>query len=204
MEQGRVQPSPVHLQSEQRAMEKQRQWVGIDVSKDYLDVYLRPSGQQFRVTNQASGITELIEHLQSFSLQQVILEASGGLEKDAAFALQQQEIAFSIINPPQGRDFAKASGQLAKTDRIDASVLAHFGKAIQPPITVLASGDEQALQEAVTRRRQLVEMLAAEKNRRSSLRGKMRQSVETHLEWLEKQIDGLNRDIEQLSQSKSE
>lgn len=185
-------------------MEQQKQWVGIDVSKASLDVYLRPSGKQFQFNNQANGISELIRQLQGFPVEQVILEASGGLELEAAQALQQQGYAISIINPRQGRDFAKASGKLAKTDRIDAAVLAHFGEAMRPGITVLASANEQGLQEAVTRRRQLVEMLTAEKNRQSSLRGKMRQSVEEHLKWLEERIRELDREIEELSQSQAE
>lgn len=189
------------LIGDQGAMEQQSQWVGIDVSKASLDVCLRPCGKQFQVKNQASGIAQLVEQLQSFEIQQVVLEASGGLELEAAQALQQQGFAISIINPRQARDFAKASGKLAKTDRIDAAVLAHFGEAMQPAVTVLASANEQALQEAVTRRRQLVEMLTAEKNRQSSLRGKMRQSVDDHLKWLENCIREIDDEIEQLSQA---
>lgn len=185
-------------------MKQQFQWVGIDVSKANLDVYLRPSGKQFQVKNQASGIAELISHLQVVKIQRVVLEASGGLEMDAAQALQKQGFAISVINPRQGRDFAKASGKLAKTDRIDAAVLAHFGEAMQPALTVLASEGEQALQDAVTRRHQLVEMLSAEKNRQSSLRGKMRQNVEEHLEWLEERIRELDHEIEQLSQAQDD
>jgi transposase len=185
-------------------MNQQPQWVGIDVSKATLDVYLRPSSKQFQVPNQASGIAQLIEQLQSFEIAQVILEASGGLELDAAQALQEQGFAVSIINPRQGRDFAKASGKLAKTDRIDASVLAHFGQAMQPAITVLSTANEQALQAAVTRRRQLVEMLTAEKNRQSKMRGKMRQNIDAHIEWLEQRIRELDSEIEQLSQSQAE
>ncbi len=169
-------------------MEQQSQWVGIDVSKANLDVYLRPNAQQVQVKNQASGIVELIQQLQLFKIQQVVLEATGGLELEVAQALQGQGFAIAIINPRQARDFAKASGKLAKTDRIDAAVLAHFGEAMRPPITVLASAHEQALQEAVTRRRQLVEMLTAEKNRQSSLRGKMRQNVDEHVAWLEQRM----------------
>ncbi|NJO79338.1 MAG: IS110 family transposase [Cyanobacteria bacterium RM1_2_2] len=185
-------------------MNQQPQWVGIDVSKATLDVYLRPSSKQFQVPNQASGIAQLIEQLQSFEIAQVILEASGGLELDAAQALQEQGFAVSIINPRQGRDFAKASGKLAKTDRIDASVLAHFGQAMQPAITVLSTANEQALQAAVTRRRQLVEMLTAEKNRQSKMRGKMQQNIDAHIEWLEQRIRELDSEIEQLSQSQAE
>ncbi len=180
------------------------QWVGIDVSKGALDVYLRPSGEQFQVANQESGIAELVGRLRAVEVRQVIVEATGGMELDVAQALQDANIAVSIVNPRQGRDFAKASGKLAKTDRIDAAVLAHFGQAMQPPITVLATEQERALQDAVTRRQQLVEMLSAEKNRRASLRAKMRQNVERHLEWLEEEIRELDAEIEQLSQAQAQ
>jgi transposase len=204
MEQVRAQPSTNFILRGHSAMEQQLQWVGIDVSKANLDVYLRPSGKQFQVKNQATGIAELIQHLQAFTVQQVILEASGGLELEAAQALQERGFAISVINPRQGRDFAKASGKLAKTDRIDAAVLAHFGEAMHPTITVLASASEQALQEVVARRRQLVEMLSAEKNRQSTLRGKMRQNLDGHLKWLEENIEELDREIEQLSQAQEQ
>ncbi|NDJ18600.1 transposase [Myxacorys almedinensis A] len=96
-------------------MQQPSQWVGIDVSKATLDVYLRPSGEQFQVANQASGIAELVKRLQTFEIQQVIVESTGGLELEVAQALQNAGMAISIINPRQGRDFAKASGKLAKT-----------------------------------------------------------------------------------------
>ncbi|QYO67085.1 IS110 family transposase [Leptolyngbya sp. 7M] len=180
------------------------QWVGIDVSQATLEVYLRPSGEQFQVSNQASAIAELVQRLQAFEIRQVIVESTGGLELEVAQALQDAGLAISIINPRQGRDFAKASGKLAKTDRIDAAVLAHFGEALRPPITVLASDQDRALQDAVTRRHQLVEMMSAEKNRRSSLRGKMRENVDRHIEWLEEEIQQLEEEIEQLAQAQAE
>lgn len=186
-------------------MKKQpAQWVGIDVSKATLDVYLRPLAEQFQVQNQALGIADLVKRLEVIEIQQVIVESTGGLEQEVAQALQAAGIAVSIINPRQGRDFAKASGKLAKTDQIDAAVLAHFGEAMQPPITILASDSDRALQDAVTRRRQLVEMLSAEKNRRASLRGTIGQNIDIHIEWLEEQIRNLDEDIEALSQSQVE
>lgn len=186
-------------------MKKQpAQWVGIDVSKATLDVYLRPLAEQFQVHNQASGIAELVKRLEAIEIQQVIVESTGGLEQEVAQALQAAGVAVSIINPRQGRDFAKASGKRAKTDRIDAAVLAHFGEAMQPPITILASDSDRALQDAVTRRRQLVEMLSAEKNRRASLCGTIAQNIDLHIEWLEEQIRNLDEDIEALSQSQVE
>jgi transposase len=185
-------------------MDQQPQWVGIDVSKASLDVHLRPSSQQFQVGNQASGVAELLKQLQSFEIEQVVLEASGGLELEAAQALQEHGFAVSIINPRQGRDFAKASGKLAKTDQMDASVLAHFGQAMQPAVTILPSAEEQTLQDALTRRRQLVEMLTAEKNRRPKMQGKMRQNIDAHLEWLQERIQELDCEIEQLSKSQAQ
>lgn len=186
-------------------MKKQpAQWVGIDVSKATLDVYLRPLAEQFQVQNQALGIADLVKRLEVIEIQQVIVESTGGLEQEVAQALQAAGIAVSIINPRQGRDFAKASGKLAKTDRIDATVLAHFEEAMQPPMTVLASDSDRALQDTVTRRRQLVEMLSAEKNRRASLRGTIGQNIDIHIEWLEEQIRNLDEDIEALSQSQVE
>lgn len=186
-------------------MKKQpAQWVGIDVSKATLDVYMRPLAEQFQVQNQALGIADLVKRLEVIEIQQVIVESTGGLEQEVAQALQAAGIAVSIINPRQGRDFAKASGKLAKTDQIDAAVLAHFGEAMQPPITILASDSDRALQDAVTRRRQLVEMLSAEKNRRAGLRGTIGQNIDIHIEWLEEQIRNLDEDIEALSQSQVE
>jgi transposase len=184
--------------------QKESQWVGIDVSKATLDVYLRPLGQVIQVNNEAMGIESLMAQFENLNIQQVILESTGGLEQDVAIALQRKGFAVSIINPRQGRDFAKASGKLAKTDRIDAAVLAHFGEAMKPPITVLATEEVQGLDDVVTRRRQLIEILSAEKNRRASLRPKMRENVDKHIKWLEEQIEELDQEIQDLSQSVTE
>jgi transposase len=180
------------------------QWVGIDVSKASLDVYLRPAQHYFQVPNTLNGVAQLLEQLAQFEVQQVIVEATGGLEAAVAIALHQQGVAVSVINPRQGRDFAKATGQLAKNDRIDAQMLAHFGEALHPPVTVFASEVEQELQALVSRRRQLVEMLAAEKNRRSNVRAKVLPNVDAHIAWLQEQIRQLDGEIEQLSQSQSQ
>lgn len=186
-------------------MNKQEpQWVGIDVSKATLDVYLRPLGQIIQVNNDALGIESLVTQFENLKIKQVILESTGGLEQDVAIALQNKGFAISIINPRQGRDFAKASGKLAKTDRIDAAVLAHFGEAMKPSITVLATEEIQGLEDVVTRRRQLVEILSAEKNRRAGLRPKMRANVDKHIKWLEEQIEELDQEIQDLSQSVTE
>ena len=105
----------------------EKQWVGIDVCQKYLDVYVRPSSQLFQVTNDEVGITKLIQTLVEIQPELIVLEATGGMEINAAIKLTQAELAVAVINPRQARDFAKATGKIAKTDAIDAKVLAHLG-----------------------------------------------------------------------------
>lgn len=181
----------------------QKQWIGIDVCKAHLDIHFRPSQTSFRVTNTETGITELLGQLAQVEVEQVILEATGGLEHPVARALHQQGLTVSVINPRQGRDFAKATGQLAKNDAIDAAVLAQFGEALRPSATVFASEAEEALQDLVSRRRQLVEMLAAEKNRRSILR-KLPPDLDEHITWLQERIRQLDAEIQRLGQTHQE
>jgi transposase len=120
-------------------MEKTGQWVGIDISKANLDVYLRPLGKTFQVANKETAISGLIEELQTYSLNLIVLEATGGLETELLIQLQAAQLPVALINPRQGRDFAKATGKLAKTDAIDAQVLAHFGEALKPQVVAMES-----------------------------------------------------------------
>ncbi len=185
-------------------MVTEAQWVGIDVSKSTLDVALRPSQQQLQVPNTAAGIASLSQSLSELEIQQVILEATGGLARAAALTLHQQGMVVSVINPRQGRDFARATGQLAKTDAIDAQVLAHFGEALRPAATVFASQTEQELQALISRRRQLVEMLSSEKNRLSTAQANVQTDVEAHIEWLKQRIKQFDEAILTLSQSQEQ
>jgi transposase len=116
------------------------------------------------------------------------LEATGGLEVLAAATLSQADIAVAVVNPRQVRDFARAIGKLAKTDTIDAGVLAHFAQAIRPPVRVLPNADARQLGELVTRRHQLVEMITAEKNRLSAMQGLIREDIRVHIEWLKTRL----------------
>src|SRR5437764_6081080 len=125
----------------------------------------------------------------------VILEATGGLEVPVAGALATGGIALAIVNPRQVRDFARATGRLAKTDRLDAEVLARFGEAVKPPARPLANEQAEALEALVTRRRQLVEMLTAEKNRRSMAPKVLYRSIDEHIRWLEKRLSGLDDEL---------
>ena len=139
-------------------MEKTGQWVGIDISKANLDVYLRPLGKTFQVANKETAISGLIEELQTYSLNLIVLEATGGLETELLIQLQAAQLPVALINPRQGRDFAKATGKLAKTDAIDAQVLAHFGEALKPQVVAMESDLARQLKELISRRRQVVEL----------------------------------------------
>lgn len=182
-------------------MENIAQWVGIDVSKATLDVYLRPMGKALKVANTESEISTLVEQLKAYNLKLIVLEATGGLETELIIQLQAQELPVALINPRQGRDFAKATGRLAKTDAIDAQILAHFGEAMKPPVLAIESEQARQLSELISRRRQLVEMQTAEKNRRSRSRGKALADIEAHLDYLDKRLEQINSDIEQLTQN---
>ena len=167
-------------------MDEVRRFVGIDVAKAALDVFVGSAGTAFTVANDEVGIRDLVRQLVPADF--VILEATGGLETPVASALAAARIAVAIVNPRQVRDFARATGRLAKTDRLDAEVLAHFGEAVRPAARPLADEQAQALEALVTRRRQLVEMLTAEKNRRARAPKVLHRSIDEHIRWLEKRL----------------
>jgi transposase len=176
------------------------QWVGIDICKNSLDVYIRPSAIVIQVKNNEAGIKELQQRLCQEQPSLIVLEATGGMEREAALTLQQAGLPVAVINPRQSRDFARATGKLAKTDAIDAKVLAHFAEAVRPEVRLMTDAASQQLNELVSRRRQLVEMLVAEKNRLAGTRQKMRQDIEVHIRWLEERIKQLDEEIEQVTQ----
>jgi transposase len=174
---------------------EQQQWVGIDVCQKYLDVYIRPAGKLFQVTNDENGIAELIKILTEIKPELIVFEATGGMELRAAIELTQAELAVAIINPRQARDFAKATGQLAKTDAIDARILAHFADAIRPQVRAIKDESSRQLQDLVQRRRQISDMITAEKNR---LRGKthsVQSGIKEHIKWLEAQLKEIESQI---------
>lgn len=178
-------------------MERIEQWIGIDVCKRWLDVHIRPQGTHFRVSNNADGIQALATHLKvATQVGRIILESTGGYERQVSLHLWALSYPVVVINARQARNFAKAANQLAKTDQVDAAILAWFGEALQPQIRPFASEAQAQLQDLVTRRRQLVEMLTAEQNRLSGLRGTAQADVEAHLDWLRKRIKQLDEQIE--------
>jgi transposase len=182
-------------------------WVGIDVSKARLDVAVLPSEQAWQVSNDASGHRELVKRLHELKPERVVLEASGGFEVCAVAALVCAGLPAVVVNPRQVRDFAKASGQLAKTDRLDARLLAQFGQVFKPELRPLPDATTQFLSALLTRRRQVQDMLTAERNRLMTAAVQnapqpLRDQLGAHIDWLYKQLQQLDRDLhEQLRSS---
>ncbi len=173
-----------------------KRYVGIDVAKAQLDVALGPNGERFAVANDERGISVLLKRLEPADL--VIIEATGGLEVHVASALATAGIGVAVVNPRQVRDFARATGQLAKTDALAAQVLVRFGAAVKPQVRALPDAQAQALEALVNRRRQLVEMLTAEKNRRANSPKVIHKSIDEHIRWLEKRLAGFDDELATL------
>lgn len=182
----------------ERRMYKSEIFIGIDVSKQNLDCAVRPTNQIINVSNTPSDIGMLIEQIQKLSPQLIIVEATGGLERLLVGELVASQLPVVVINPRQVRDFARATGQLAKTDKIDATVLAHFGEAIKPELRPLPDELTQQLNAIMTRRRQLVQMLAAERNHLISAPKQIHEYVKQHIIHLERLIKELDKEIDQL------
>ena len=176
-------------------MNNKEQVAGIDVSKATLDVAVLPAGEVLQFSNDANGIEELSKKLKSAAVDLVVMEATGGYETAVATALVGTGLRVAVVNPRQVRDFAKATGRLAKTDRIDALVIAAFGQAIEPEIVRLPEEDARELEALLVRRRQLVAMRVQEVNRLGLMQGAMRKRIKAHIDWLEKEIDKLDVDL---------
>jgi transposase len=176
--------------------------VGIDVCKDRLDVCLLPSGEAFSVANDPEGIAALLGRLreEAGGPELVVLEATGRYERPAASAIAAAGIAVAVVNPRQARDFAKATGKLAKTDKIDAEVLARFASAVEPPPSVLPDEEAQRLQAILTRRRQLLVMLTSEKNRLLMAPEAVAKRIRAHVKWLEKELVRTDRELDEAVQ----
>lgn len=176
--------------------------VGIDVSKAQLDIVSRPSGERWQVRNDPAGCSGLVDRLLGLKPSLIVLEATGGFEAAAVAALAAAGLPVVVVNPRQVHDFAKATGQLAKTDAISAAVLAHFGEAIRPPVRPLPDATAQELQHWLARRRQLVEMLTAEQNRLPGAPGAVQAQIREHITWLRRQLHSVERTLkEQIQRS---
>ena len=175
--------------------------VGVDVSKTRLDVFVSVDKAVHAFSNDEPGIADLVTMLSELKVELVVLEATGGLERAFVAQLLVAGLPVAVVNPRQVRDFAKALGRLAKTDTIDARVLAAFGAAVKPRLRMLPDTQTQALADALTRRRQLVEMRAMEKTRlKQAVAGSVRKSIKKHIEWLDRQLraseSGLHKAVE--------
>ncbi len=167
-------------------MNTQEVYVGIDVSGRRLDVHTWPRGEAWSVDYDEAGLSALTARLQALSVAVVVLEATGKVQAVAVATLAAAGLPVAVVNPRQVRDFARATGRLAKTDRLDAEVIARFAEAVKPPVAEVPDSDSQRLSERLARRRQLVEMLTAEQNRlRSTQDPALCKGVQAHIRWLQ-------------------
>ena len=172
--------------------------VGIDVSKQRLDVAVLPGQEDWSVANDASGHQELAERVEALGATLIVVEATGGYEQALTLFLATRGLPVRVVNPRQVRHFASALGMAAKTDRLDARVLAEFGRRVAPAVRPVRTEDEQTLLDLTTRRHQLVEMLTAEKNRAKQARGAIRREVAAHIKFLERQLKNVDGDLRRL------
>lgn len=171
-------------------------FVGIDVSKNTLDIRIEPAGEVLHVIYDDQGVAQICQRLGAVLPKLIVMEATGGLETRLASELVAQGLPVAVINPRQARDFAKATGQLAKTDRVDAAVLCAFARAIQPAPRPLKDTDTRELDEMVTRRRQLIAIRVQETLRLGTSASKsMQKSLSAHIAWLDKQVANLDDDL---------
>jgi transposase len=177
-------------------MAQEETFVGIDVGKDNLDVYVLPSDEHFIQENNQAGIDQLVARLVEIRPSLVVIEPTGGLEMPLAGALVAAGLEVSIINPGRPRNFARAAGILAKNDRVDAKALALFGKILRPQVRPLKNDLAQELSALMARRRQLVLMMVAEKNRLGTAHHSVRASIEQTIQWLQKMLKELDRDLD--------
>jgi transposase len=173
-------------------------FVGIDVSKDRLEGFVRPGGEAFSVARDAEGVTALAARIGQLEPGLVVLEATGGFEQVVAAGLAGAGLPVVVVNPRQIRDFARAVGRLAKTDRIDAEIIALFAERVRPPVRALPDHQARLLDELVTRRRQVIEMIVAEANRARLLENRrLKKRIERHRAALQVELSEIERDLDE-------
>ena len=176
-------------------MKQEETYVGIDVAKARVDIATRPGGDVWSVDYDEQAVSELVSSLLAMEPTMVLLEATGGLEVPLVSALAAAALPVVVVNPRQVRDFARATGKLAKTDALDAQVLAHFAEAVRPSVRPLRDADTQELNFLTTRRSQLVTMLVSEKNRLGRASHSVRPRIQSHITWLEQELSDLENDL---------
>ncbi len=171
-------------------------YVGIDVAKTHLDVAMRPFREQWRVPNDEEGLEAILSRLSALSPALIVLEATAGYGRALIAALAAAGLPVAVVNPRQVRDLARSTGKLAKTDALDARALAHFGQAVRPQPRPLPDEQARALTAVLERRRQLVAMLVAEKNRLHVAAKPVKGGIEAHIRWLEEELGQIDRDLD--------
>ncbi len=173
-------------------------FVGIDVAKDQLDIHVRPGGESFCVGRDGAGLAALVDRLKQIRPALIVLEATGGFEVTVAAALGSAGLPLAVVNPRQIRDFARCTGKLAKTDALDAAAIAHFAQALHPEPRPLPDAQAQELGELVARRRQVIEMMVAERNRSRLLQSaRVKKRIDRHLAALQKELTEIETDLDQ-------
>ncbi len=176
-------------------------FVGIDVSKAWLDIAVHEQETYFRAKNDDRGIVDLVEKLKQLTPALVLLEATGGFEMLLVAGLAQAGLPVVVTNPRRVRAFARSTGRLAKTDKLDAKLLAHFAAAVRPPVRTLPTEAEEQLTGWLTRRHQIVEMLTVEKNRLHTVRPALKDDIEEHIRWLKEKLSKLDEEIHHFVQT---
>jgi len=176
-------------------------FVGVDVCKDSLDVAIGAEKDIITFANDQKGVDALIEKLNRLAPELIVFESTGGYERLAASLLAEAGLPVVIVNPRQVRDFAKSAGILAKTDAIDARVIARFAEAVKPDVRHLKDHETSELTALVTRRRQIIEMIVAENNRLKLANKRNKKDIKDHIRWLEKRLDKIEIDIDKMIQS---
>ncbi len=181
---------------------KEEIFMGIDISKTQMDVAIWDNEETWEFSNEAKGWQEMVEKSKELNPSLIVVEASGGIEQPIVAELYLEKLPVAIVNPTRVRNFARSTGQLAKTDKLDARLIAHFAQAVRPKVRPLRTAEQEHLNALVTRRRQVVQILTAEKNRRSTTHSTLRKRLQQHIEWLNAELEGLDEEIEQYIQER--
>jgi transposase len=176
-------------------MDEIDRFVGIDVSKDHLDVHVRPDDQQQRFTYDKEGLAALLKMQTELRPSRIVIEATGGYEQAVVAILAAQQLPVVVVNARRVRDFARATGHLAKTDRLDAAILSDFGEKLRPELRTWPDESREELKALLVRRRQLVDMITAEKNRQATASKRIRRHIQTHIDWLQKRLLEIDQDL---------
>ena len=178
---------------------KDNEFIGIDVSKARLDVAIGEDGDEWQVKNDVNGIALLVDRLQQIHPRLIVIESTGGLERPVLTEMNRIDLPFALVNPRRVREFARVIGLLAKTDRLDARLLARFGRDGKPARTVLPNQDEQQLSALMARRKQLLDMLTAEENRLATSTPALQDLISEHVSWLKEHLEELEKEIDDFN-----